>query len=155
VLASRAALITDQTTAGELHDTLAGLGGDLILEVLASGTLKPTAQPSHGVMYATKIDKAEARVNFVQDAKTVVRQIHGLSPFPGAWIELTSERIKILKAEVVSGQGQPGEILTPDFVIACAQGAIRPVLVQRAGRSAMSVSDFLRGFTLPQHTRLA
>ncbi len=155
MLASRAVPITDHTTAGELHDTLAALGGELILDVLASGTLKPTAQPSDDVTYAAKIDKAEAKVNFSCDAKTVVRQIHGLSPFPGAWIELAGERIKLLRAEVASGRGQPGEIITPDFVIACAEGAIQPSLVQRAGRSAMSVGDFLRGFTLPQHTRLA
>ena len=158
MLLSRSVAISDQTTAGELHDVLANLGGDLILEALshlAQGALNSQPQPQMGVTYAAKIDKAEAKVNFDHDAKTVLRQIHGLSPFPGAWIELAGERIKLLRAELVTGQGHPGDVITPDFTIACAQRAIRPTLVQRAGRSAMSVGDFLRGFALPPHTRLA
>jgi methionyl-tRNA formyltransferase len=158
MLLSRTVPITDQTTAGELHDVLADLGGDLILETLSQlseGTLQPSPQPPMGVTYAAKIDKAEAKVDFHHDAKTVLRQIHGLSPFPGAWIELAGERIKLLRAELAPGQGQPGEVLTPDFTIACAQRAIRPTQVQRAGRAAMSAGDFLRGFALPPHTHLA
>jgi methionyl-tRNA formyltransferase len=158
MLLKRAVPITDHTTAGELHDVLAALGGELILvalEGLAEGTLSATPQPPTGVTLAAKVDKAEAKIDFTHDAKTVVRQIHGLSPFPGAWIELAGERIKVLRAEIASGQGQPGEILTPDFTIACTERAIRPTQVQRAGRSAMAVGDFLRGFALPLHTRLA
>jgi methionyl-tRNA formyltransferase len=158
MLLTRALPITGQTTAGELHDALAACGGDLILEALAgiaAGTLHANPQPETGVTYAAKIDKAEGKINFDQAADLVVRQIHGMSPFPGAWIEIASERIKVLRAQVVSGAGLPGQVLGADLVIACGQGAIRPTQVQRSGRAAMAVNDFLRGFTLPSPLRLA
>lgn len=158
MLLTRAVPITDETTAGALHDALAVVGGDLIVEALAAlstGHLKPQAQPEAGVTYAAKIDKAEAKIDFQHPASVVVRQIHGLSPFPGAWIEINGERIKILKAKAVSGHGAAGEVLNDTMVIACGAGALQPVVVQRAGRGAMALNDFLRGFTLPAGTRLA
>ena len=158
MLLTRALPITDHTTAGELHDLLAGLGGDLVVEALegiTSGALKATPQPAVGTTYAAKIDKAEAKIDFAKNAAFVVRHIHGLSPVPGAWIEIGGERIKVLRAEVAEGQGQPGQILGPDMTIACLHGAIRPTQVQRPGRSVLSIAEFLRGFTLPSDLRLA
>jgi methionyl-tRNA formyltransferase len=153
MLLSRAVPISDATTAGELHDRLAQLGGDMILEAL-SMELKPTPQPADGVTYAAKIEKSEAKIDFAHDARRVVRHIHGLSPFPGAWLEAGAERIKVLRAEVTAGQGAPGEILKPDFTIACTSGAIRPLQVQRAGGKVLATADFLRGFALPAGARL-
>jgi methionyl-tRNA formyltransferase len=158
MLLTRTLPIADTTTAGALHDDLAKLGGDLIIEALqalAAGTLTGKPQPTDGVTYAAKIDKAEAQIRFAAEAGAVVRHIHGLSPFPGAWVDINGERLKVLGAEAVPGEGDPGVILGPDFTVACGSGAVRPTLVQRAGRSALKTSEFLRGFKLPVGTRLA
>ncbi|MSO97103.1 MAG: methionyl-tRNA formyltransferase [Rhodospirillaceae bacterium] len=158
MLLTHAVPITDQTTAGELHDALAALGGKMILEALAgvaAATLKAKTQPADGVTYADKIDKAEAKIDFGHEAATVLRQVHGLSPFPGAWTEVAGERIKILSASLAQGKGQPGEVISVNMTIACAEGAIQPIDVQRSGRAAMAVGDFLRGFALPPGTKLA
>ncbi|MBL8642938.1 MAG: methionyl-tRNA formyltransferase, partial [Rhodospirillaceae bacterium] len=117
--------------------------------------LAKTPQPADGVTYAAKIDKAEARIDFNRPAPEVVRHIHGLSPFPGAWVDVKGERLKILKARAVPGKGIPGEVCDAAMTIACSDGAIQPVLVQRAGRGVVPLADFLRGFTLPPGTRLA
>ncbi|MDX2221214.1 MAG: methionyl-tRNA formyltransferase [Rhodospirillaceae bacterium] len=165
MLLARAVPITDATTAGELHDTLAALGAELIvaaLDGLATGTLAATAQPVEGVTYAAKIDKAEAHVSFDRPAPTVVRHIHGLSPFPGAWVEApmgtAAERLKVLRAERApagpTGRA-PGELLDDRFTVACADGAVRLTQVQRAGKAAVDAAAFLRGFPLPAGTRLA
>jgi methionyl-tRNA formyltransferase len=148
--------IAEDTTAQDLHDALAAVGGDLIIEALSQiDTLPRQPQPADGVTYATKIDKAEAKIDFSRSAPDVVRHIHGLSPFPGAWLEVKGERIKILKAQVMAGQGRAGDVLDDAFLIACGEGAMKPVLVQRAGRGVVPLADFLRGFTLPRGTRLA
>ena len=146
------------TTAGDLHDLLSERGATLIVEALAqleAGTLGAEAQPEDGVTYAHKVDKAEARIAFERSAEDVRAHIHGLSPFPGAFIELGGERIKLLRVEAVDQTGPPGEILDDFLTIACAEGAIRPVLLQRAGRQPMEAEAFLRGFTLPQDPKLA
>jgi methionyl-tRNA formyltransferase len=156
MLLMRKVAITPETTAQSLHDELAIVGGDLIVEALAKlEMLKPQKQPAEGVTYAAKIDKAEAKIDFGRPSEDVVRHIHGLSPFPGAWLEVKGERLKILKAKAVPGQGQPGIALDDAFTIACLSGAVQPVMVQRAGRAVVSLADFLRGFTLPKGTSLA
>lgn len=158
MLLSRTAQIVDTTTAGELHDALAALGAGLIVEALAglsAGTLEATPQPADGVTYAAKIDKAEAHIDFNRPARDVVRHIHGLSPFPGAWFAVNGERIKVLRAETAGGNGSPGKALDSDLTIACAEGAVRLVTVQRAGRGAVEAAAFLRGFQLPAGTQLA
>lgn len=158
MLLVRTTPITDHTSAKDLHDSLSDLGADMIVDALAkleAGQLVAQPQPEQGVTYAAKIDKAEARIDFTQPSLKVVRQIHGLSPFPGAWIEVGGERIKILKAQAVAGHGQPGEVLDDSMTIACGHGAMRPLLVQRAGRGVVALDDFLRGFTLLPRTRLA
>ncbi len=144
--------INDQTTASSLHDELAVLGATLMataLNDLQAGTLKFTEQPHNGVTYANKIDKAEARIQFDQPAKTVLRHIHGLSPFPGAWFNLNIDgddvRIKILQAEISQTSGDAGQVLDDRFTIACANNSIVPIRLQRQGKGAMDLDTFLRG----------
>jgi len=138
-------------TSGELHDTMMLVGADLMGRALAAldrGSLHFTPQPEEGVTYASKIDKAEARIDWARPASEVHNLIRGLSPFPGAWFELTLNgaptRIKVLRATLVAGQGAPGTIL-PDLTIACGNGAVRLTMVQREGKGAMDAATFLRG----------
>jgi methionyl-tRNA formyltransferase len=154
VCLSQAVAVNDETTAGELHDALAQVGATLMVTAigkLADGKLDCTPQPETGVTYARKIDKAEAQIDFDHPARGVLRHIHGLSPFPGAWLMMRSVsqqamRIKILRCELVDGKGAPGTVLDERMTIACANGAIRPVDVQREGKAPMKPDDFLRGF---------
>jgi len=149
-------------TAGELHDLLSERGARLMVEGLArleAGTLTCRPQAAEGITYAAKIDKAEAHIDFTRPAADVLNHIHGLSPSPGAWTELASDgralRVKILKAEASDGHGRPGEVLDARFAIACSKGAIRPLVVQREGRAAMPLDEFLRGTRLEPGTLLA
>lgn len=148
-------VIDDATTTGELHDVLSEMGACLIDEALrdlTNGRLVPEVQPQDGITYATKIDKTEAALSFARPAQMVVRHIHGLSPYPGAFVELDGQRIKILRAQVLPDQEvsgvSAGEIIDDQFTIACDSGALRPMLVQRAGRGPADVQAFLRGFKL-------
>lgn len=138
-------------TSGELHDKMMLVGADLMGRALAAlerGSLHFTPQPEAGVTYASKIDKAEARIDWTKPAQEVHNLIRGLSPFPGAWFESelngVSTRIKALRSTLVAGQGAPGTIL-PDLAIACGTGAVRLTMVQREGKGAMDVATFLRG----------
>jgi methionyl-tRNA formyltransferase len=106
------------------------------------------------VTYAKKIDKAEALLDLTQDAAQVERQVRAMAPAPGAWFTLEGERCKVLAAEVVEGSGAPGETLDDYLTIACGSGAIRPTLVQRAGKPTMAAADLLRGKPVPAGTRL-
>ena len=150
------------TTAGELHDALAGRGAALIVAALAAlenGTFNAVPQPAEGVTYAAKIDKKETAIDFTKPAADVHNHIRGLSPFPGAWFEATPaggkpERIKVLRTTLGDGSGQPGEVLDDALTIACGTGAIRLLEIQRAGKRAMTADEFLRGFTMPRGTRI-
>jgi methionyl-tRNA formyltransferase len=154
--------IGPDVTAGELHDTLSAQGASLIVRALAeleTGKFAAVPQPDEGVTYAAKIDKKEAEIDFARAAAEVHNHIRGLSPFPGAWFEATPpggrpERVKILRSALAEGSGQPGEILNGRLAIACAEGAIRPVEVQRAGKRPMTAEEFLRGFTMPRGMRV-
>lgn len=154
--------ITPNVTAGELHDTLSEHGARLIVEALAKlehGALDIVPQATDGITYAAKIDKKESQIDFAKSAREVHNHIRGLSPFPGAWFEATPpggkpERIKVLRSELVKGQGAPGELIDDKLAIACGEGAIRLVEVQRAGKRAMSAEEFQRGFALPRATRI-
>ncbi|WP_024275370.1 methionyl-tRNA formyltransferase [Hyphomicrobium sp. 802] len=144
--------ISPDMTAGELHDILSKLGAELMVEALGkleAGTLACVRQPDEGATYAAKIDKREARIDFSRSAKEVADHIRGLSPFPGAWFEISlggkPERIKVLLAAVVDGSGAPGTLIDDRLTIACGSGAIRIVKLQRAGKQPMAASDFLRG----------
>jgi methionyl-tRNA formyltransferase len=105
----------------------------------------PEAQDNAAAIYAPKIDKAEAKIDWSQDAAAIERLVRGFAPFPGAWFELGEERVKLLLAEAVEGAGAPGTALDTDFAIACGSGAIRPLRLQRAGKPAMAREEFLRG----------
>jgi methionyl-tRNA formyltransferase len=138
-------------TTGELHDRMMLVGADLMGRALAAlerGSLTFTPQNEDGVTYAHKIDKAEARIDWSKPAREVHNLIRGMSPFPGAWFELElggqPTRIKALRSTMGQGSGAPGTIL-PDLTIACGEGAVRLVSVQREGKAAMDAATFLRG----------
>ena len=140
--------ISDNMTALDLHDRLSRLGADLMVRAMAAldrGGLQLRKQSEDGVTYAAKIDKAEARIDWSRPARAVLRHIHGLSPFPGAWAELENARVKILRCELGQGSGAPGEVLDEQLTIACGEGAIRIIELQREGKGRMQAADFLRG----------
>jgi len=154
--------ITDRMTAADLHDALARLGADLMVRAIAAlerGALQLTRQSGEGVTYAEKIDKAEARIDWNRPARAVLRHIHGLSPFPGAWSEFAGDgeaaRIKVLRCELASGAGAAGAVLDDRLTIACGEGAIRIVELQRAGKAPMKAADFLRGTPLKPGARFS
>jgi methionyl-tRNA formyltransferase len=154
--------ISDAMTAGDLHDALAPLGADLMVRAIGAlerGKLQLTKQSDEGVSYATKIEKAEARIDWDKPARAVLRHIHGLSPFPGAWCEMASEgeqvRVKILRCEIADGSGIPGELLDDHLAVACKEGALRILELQRAGKAPMKAEEFLRGTPLKAPLRLA
>src|SRR3954451_21572819 len=153
--------ITDRMTAADLRDALAPLGADLMVRAMGGlerGALQLTKQSETGVTYAAKIEKAEARIDWRRPARDVLRHIHGLSPFPGAWCELPSEvepvRLKILRCELVNGSGAPGNVLDDNLAIACGDRAIRIIELQRAGKAPMKAAEFLRGTALKPPARL-
>ncbi|QFT94505.1 Methionyl-tRNA formyltransferase [Roseovarius sp. THAF9] len=155
VLLRRETPIGGEETTGALHDRLSRLGAEAITEALAQlDTLTPEPQPEDGVTYADKIDKAEARIDWTRPAEVVDRQIRGLSPFPGAWIDHEDTRIKFLASRVGTGSGTPGEVLDDAMTIACGSGAVKVLRLQKAGRGAQATDDFLRGMDLPKGTQL-
>ena len=139
--------ITAETTASSLHDELAVLGATLMVEVLQHPEQAGTPQPAEGVTYAKKIDKAEAKIDLSKSPVEVRNQIHGLSPFPGAWCIIFGVRVKILSARIAShpmdGAG----------VFECGDGWINFLTYQREGKGAMDAATFLRGFPLPPGTK--
>ena len=146
----------DRKTAGGLTQELAALGARLMVEVLGDpDAYPPRPQSEAGVTYAPKIEKIEARLDFEQDAAQVERQVRAFNPAPGAFFEVAGERIRVLEAQVVPLTGAAGKVLDGDLTIACGTGAIRPTLVQRAGRGVMTPAELLRGFSIPAGTRLA
>jgi methionyl-tRNA formyltransferase len=158
-MAMREALPIDpDMTAGDLHDALAQLGAKLMPIALAAaerGTLTLTPQPQDGVTYAAKISKAETRIDWSKPAHDVHNHMRGLSPFPGAWFELDGVRIKTLRTTLADGSGAPGTVLDDKLTIACGDGAIRLIQIQRAGKQPMSAEDFLRGTPVKAGTRVA
>jgi methionyl-tRNA formyltransferase len=151
--------ITDQMTAADLHDALAPLGADLMVRAMAAlerSALQLTRQSEDGVTYAAKIEKVEARIDWSRPAHAVLRHIHGLSPFPGAWAELTDGepvRIKVLRCELATGAGEPGAVLDDNLAITCGEGAVRVLELQREGKARMKSVDFLRGTPLKAGAR--
>ena len=145
VLLRRATPIGAGETAGDLHDRLSALGAGAVVDALARlDDLVPEAQPEHGVTYAEKIDKAEARVDWTAPAAQIDRKIRGLSPFPGAWTEVAGKRVKLLRSRVAEGTGVPGTVLD-GFTIAAGDGAVEIVQVQPEGKGPMFTQDWLRG----------
>ncbi len=155
------AAIGPEETAGQLHDRLSGLGASLMVRAMAAlerEALHCTPQPTDGVTYAGKIDKAEAVIDLTRPAKAVHDHVRGLSPFPGAWLDVEiggkRERLKVLRTVLVAGSAEPGTVLDDRLSVACGAGAVRFVTVQRAGKRPMSADELLRGFAIPQGTRL-
>ena len=142
-------------TAGALTAELAQAGAALMVEVLDDvAQHPPMAQPQEGMTYAAKIAKAEARIDFTRPAIQVERQVRGFNPFPGAFFEYGGERFRILAAQIEHEDGAPGEMLDDALLIGCGHGAIRPTLIQRAGKAAMSPEEMLRGFDMPAGSRV-
>jgi methionyl-tRNA formyltransferase len=146
-------LAIDGKNAGQVTEELAQHGAIALLDWLQSRT-PGMPQPEHGVTYAAKIDKAEARIAWARTADEIERQVRAFAPAPGAWFEAQGERIKLLHAEVTAGEGSPGEVLDNPLTVACAAAAIRPLRVQRAGRGVMTPNELLRGFPVAPGTIL-
>ena len=155
VLLRAATPIGPEETTGELHDRLPALGAHTIVEALERlDTLTPEPQAEEGVTYAAKIDKAEAAIDWTRPAPDLIRQINGLSPFPGAWVTWNGERLKLLAARAASGQGTSGTVLDDALTVACGTGALQLTRLQRAGKAAQAAADFLRGNALSKGERL-
>jgi methionyl-tRNA formyltransferase len=160
-MAERVAIGPDMT-AGELHDELARRGADLVARALGAlerGSLQLTPQPEAGVTYAAKIDKNETRIDWTRPWQAVHNHCRGLSPLPGAWFELPGAggpaRIKVLRTTRGEGSGAPGTAIDDTLTIACGDGAVRILELQRAGRQPMRADDCLRGSALPAGARLS
>ena len=154
MLLKRAVEIEDKNAA-QLTEELAKFGAEMMVEVLADlPNYDPIEQPEDGVTYAAKISKDEARLDWSRSARELQRHVQGLAPFPGAWFEVNGERIKVLAAEIAAGHRGPGEVLDDQLTVSCGNGALRPTLVQRAGKGAMSAEELLRGFAIPNGTVL-
>ena len=147
--------ITAETTGERLHDELAALGARLIVKALQGGHGTAQPQPEEGVTYADKLRREEARLDWQRDAAALERQVRAFFPWPGAYFEVNGERIKVLAAEVTEESGPPGQVLDDSLTIACAEGALRPLRVQRAGKAPMETAALLRGFAIPSGTTLA
>jgi methionyl-tRNA formyltransferase len=165
-MAARVAIGAD-VTAGELHDELAQAGAGLMvhaLDVLEHGALMLTPQPDEGVTYAAKIDKGETRIDWTKPWRAVHDHCRGLSPFPGAWFELPADsgknsgkeavRIKVLRTTRGDGAGPPGTVIDDRLTVACGDGAVQILELQRAGKQPMEAGDFLRGTPLAAGTQL-
>jgi len=153
---AKARVRVDDKNAGALTEELAQIGANLMVEVLASSPIPPgEPQDDAQATYAAKLDKAEARIDFGQSAVQLERQVRAFAPAPGAWFEHDGERFKVLASEKTDGSDAPGTVLDDGLTIACGSGAIRPALVQRAGKPAMPAADLLRGRPIPAGTKLA
>lgn len=143
-------------TYGDLHDELSHLGADLMVRALAAlerdsiEAVPQTGEPT----YAKKILKEETRIDWTKPAREIDSNIRGLSPVPGAWTQAVGERLKVLYAEPANGNGAPGEVLDDRLTIACGDGALKLLRLQRAGRAPMSADELLRGFSLPRGAKL-
>lgn len=162
VLATATVRIGPRDTAGDIHDRLAELGAELLAETLPkieAGSAEEVPQGTEGVTYAKKIRPKTARIDWSKPADRVDGQIRGLSPFPGAWFEAPGEkgpvRVKVLACVREDGAGAPGEVLDDGLLVACSEGAVRLLRLQREGRGPQEADVFLRGFPLPAGTKLS
>jgi len=162
VAATARVSIGEDMTTGELHDALAAAGAELMtrsLRDLSAGALSFTPQAEAGVTYAQKIDKSESRIDWRRPAREIHDLVRGLSPFPGAFFESDLghglERVKVLRTKLEAGEGAPGAALDDKGLVACGEGALRLVEVQRGGKAPMAIADFLRGRPLAPGMTLA
>jgi methionyl-tRNA formyltransferase len=162
VIATARTPISDDDTAQDVHDRLARLGAPLMVEALAdiaAGRAVERAQPAEGATYAAKITAEETRIDWTLPARRVSAHIRGLSPAPGAWFEMANARgetlrVKALHARVEAGRGEPGVALDDKLLIACGEGAVRLMRLQKAGKGPMNAEEFLRGLPLARGGRL-
>ncbi|WP_417498233.1 methionyl-tRNA formyltransferase [Maricaulis sp.] len=161
ILLSETVAISETDTAASLHDKLMDVGALMwprALAALERGSLQAVPQSDEGVTYARKITPEEARIDWSRPAAELSPHIRGLSPFPGAWFELATEkgpvRVKVLLATAEAGEGKPGTALDDELLIACGSGALRLMRLQREGKGAMKAEDFLRGTSVPAGTVL-
>ena len=157
ILLSKSVPITPTTTASDLHDALAALGGPLVVQALdglSSGILNETPQPEAGVTYAEKLSRDEGRLDWTRSAAYLARAVRAFTPWPGAWFDHDGARIKVLEAAVASGTAASGTVLDDALTIACSEGALRLLTVQRSGRGPVDTASFLRGYDLPAGTVL-
>jgi methionyl-tRNA formyltransferase len=159
VYLSEAVPITARTTGADLHDGLANLGARLMVEVLErlmqDPSFQPVPQPEDGVTYAAKLEKGEGQLDWSEPAEVLERKVRALTPWPGAWFESGGERIKVLRALAVEGASAPGTLLEDPLTVACGEGALKLLEVQRGGRRAMNAADFRRGFALRSGEKLS
>ena len=153
MLLKEAVPIGPRTTTPELHDALSEVGARLILRALAENP-PAVPQPEEGVTYAPKISKEDGRLDWSQPAAALERRVRALTPWPGSFFTHGMEVIRVSAAEVVDGSGAPGTVLDGGPTVACGEGALRLLRLQRAGRAAMGAADFLRGYALPVGTVL-
>jgi methionyl-tRNA formyltransferase len=157
ILAAEPLAIAPDETGGSLTRKMAERGGAIVpgwIVDLAEGRLKPRPQPSEGASYASKLTRAAARLDWRKAAQALEREVRAFDPWPVSWFLLGEERIKVLKARLANGAGAPGTVLGPGLTVACADGALRLILVQRPGRAALSDEAMVRGFAIPTGTVL-
>ncbi len=157
ILLAKSTPISDETTGETLHQSLAELGSTLIVKTLRnleSGALTPTPQPQIGVTYASKLNSKDSRLNWARPATELERQIRAFNPWPGSWFEYDGARIKIISAETNGLNGQPGTVLDDQLTIACGQGSLRLLHLQRPGKRVLDTATFLRGMPIPPMTQL-
>ncbi len=161
MLLRRALPIAADDTTASLHDRLAALGGECIVEALGTlvaGGLVATPQPAEGVTYAAKIGRAEADIDWSRPAAEIERAMRAFDPFPGAVSTLRDTAVKCWKALVVAGEGEPGRVLAVDadgIVVACGRDALRCTVLQRPGSKRLPAGEFLRGFPVSVGERFA
>ena|SRR5690554_3161601 len=158
MLLRRSLAITERDTGASLHDRLAELGAAALVEGLAgltAGRLQPQPQPEDGVTYAEKLRREEAQLDWSRPAEALARQVRAFTPWPGAWFDVDGERIKVLEAAAVDGQGVPGQVLDDRLTVACGEGALRLTRLQRPGRAPMDADALLRGFAIAPGTQLS
>lgn len=141
----------DAKTAGELTEELSQAGAKLMAKVIHDlPAYPPVPQSEHGITYAAKIDKAEARIDFAAGAVQAERQVRAFNPAPGAFFAYKGERFRVLAASIEAEAGAPGRFLDDALLIGCGADSLRPIRIQRAGKAAMTVEELLRGCTLPR-----
>ena len=158
ILLRRAIEIGPRETGAGLHDRLAPLGAALIVEALeglAAGRLQPIPQPAEGATYAAKLVREEERLDWRESAALLDRRVRALAARPGAWCEIAGERVKVLEAEAAEGHVRPGHLIDDRLTVACGEGALRLLKLQRAGKAALPAGDFQRGFRLAPGMALA
>lgn len=159
VLLEEATAITNETTASTLHDTLAEMGGRMVVDVInqiaSRNAPTPTPQTEDGMTYAKMLSREEGEIDWTQDAKIIERQCRALTPWPGVWYPFEDGRVKVLKASLADGTGEAGEILDKHMTVACGTGALRLEIVQPAGRKKMDGLSYLNGSDLTIGDKIA